>query len=253
MWLPIRQPRTVSTPKRVAEREIAVAHEGVNYPVRVRTSARASRYTLKIMTATGEAVLTMPPRGSWSTALDFAHRHGGWLAQRYRRMPARTLFAPGAEVPIRGVPHRIVHRPEARGGAWLEPAAAGGPVLVVTGAPDFLDRRVHDFLKKEARRAIEASVARHAARLGVTISRITVRDTVSRWGSCSATGALSFSWRLILAPPFVLDYLCAHEVAHRREMNHSARYWRVVAFLDPAYGQAEAWLKRHGAALHRIG
>jgi hypothetical protein len=114
-------------------------------------------------------------------------------------------------------------------------------------------RRVRDFLEAEAKRDLSAAVKRYTARLGVDASRITVRDTKSRWGSCSAKGALNFSWRLILAPPFVLDYLAAHEVGHLKEMNHSSRFWRVVHGLCPRTDEAEDWLKRHGTELHRFG
>jgi predicted metal-dependent hydrolase len=114
-------------------------------------------------------------------------------------------------------------------------------------------RRVRDFLEREAKRDLQAAVARHTAALGIPARRITVRDTRSRWGSCSAKGYLNFSWRLILAPPFVLDYLAAHEVAHLKEMNHSPRFWREVHALCPRTEEAERWLKRHGTDLHRYG
>ena len=104
-------------------------------------------------------------------------------------------------------------------------------------------RRVRDFLEAEARRDFAAAVKRHTAALGITAKRITVRDTKSRWGSCSASGALSFSWRLILAPPFVLDYLAAHEVAHLRELNHSPRFWTHRPPALPAHRRGGAWLK----------
>jgi predicted metal-dependent hydrolase len=112
---------------------------------------------------------------------------------------------------------------------------------------------VKDFLKREARRDLALSVRRYAEVLGVKFTRISVRDQSSRWGSCTSDGVLSFSWRLILAPPFVLDYLAAHEVAHLVEMNHSARFWRVVARICPETDRAKAWLHAHGNELHRYG
>jgi len=110
-----------------------------------------------------------------------------------------------------------------------------------------------DFLKREAGKDIEAAVKRYAKAIGATPKRIAVRDTVSRWGSCSSTGGLSFSWRLILAPPFVLDYLAAHEVAHLIHLNHSPRYWTLLRRACPDTDRAENWLKVHGASLHRFG
>jgi predicted metal-dependent hydrolase len=236
-----------------SDERIEVIHLSRAYPVLIRRSPQARRYTLRVKTATREAVLTMPMRGSLATARDFAARHGGWLAARYAKMPEMVDFAPGAEVPLRGVPHLIEHRPAARGTAWTESGTGGQPVLAVAGDASFLARRVRDFLKREARKDIDTAARRHAQALDVTIKRIAVKDTKSRWGSCAADGSLSFSWRMILAPPFVLDYLAAHEIAHRVEMNHSARYWRVVASIFPDYERAEAWLKRHGPELHRWG
>lgn len=162
-------------------------------------------------------------------------------------------FAPGALVPLRGQPHQIVHQPEARGTVWTQADAAGNPALLVAGEAPHVGRRIADHLKREARRDITAAVRRYARALGVEIGRITLRDTASRWGSCSAKGDLSFSWRLILAPPFVLDYLAAHEVAHRLELNHGPAFWRTVEGIYPARREAEAWLRHHGASLHRYG
>jgi hypothetical protein len=162
-------------------------------------------------------------------------------------------FTDGAAIPLRGVPHGISHRPDSRGNVWIELDAEGSPLLCVAGRAPHIARRIADFLKREAKRDLTVSTQRHAAVLGVAIGRIAVRDTASRWGSCSREGALSYSWRLILAPPFVLDYLAAHEVAHRRELNHSARFWRVVDQLTADRRRAEAWLKAHGNSLHRYG
>ncbi|MGO9674241.1 MAG: M48 family metallopeptidase [Methylocella sp.] len=129
----------------------------------------------------------------------------------------------------------------------------GDPVLWVRGDAAFTPRRVQDFLIREARRDLAAAVGRHTARLGVKVRKITLRDTSSRWGSCSASGGLNFSWRLILAPPFVLDYLAAHEVAHLVHMNHSDAFWTVVGGLSQDVDAAEAWLKTHGPGLLRFG
>jgi predicted metal-dependent hydrolase len=112
---------------------------------------------------------------------------------------------------------------------------------------------VHDYLKREAKRDLEAASRAAAQALGVAIKRVSVRDQASRWGSCSSTGVLSYSWRLILAPTFVLNYLAAHEVAHVIEMNHSRRFWRLVEKICPDMGHAKAWLDAHGTDLHRYG
>lgn len=156
-------------------------------------------------------------------------------------------------VPLRGEPHRIAHRPGRRGTVWVEAGEGGEPLLCVAGERPHVGRRVADFLRREARSDLDAASRRAADRLGVAVKRIAVRDPVSRWGSCSSAGVLSYSWRLILAPPFVLDYLAIHEVAHLVEMNHSPRFWRIVHRLCPETAQAKAWLDANGADLHRYG
>ena len=220
--------------------------------VSLRRNPRARRYTLRVRAATRDVALTLPARGSINEAYDFARRHAGWIKFRLARLPQTVPFAPGAVIPLRGAPSRIVHRPGARGTVWVG-EEDGHAALFVAGKAAHVDRRVGDFLRREAKRDLVEASKRHAAALGVSITRVTLRDTASRWGSCSATGALSYSWRLIFAPAFVLDYLAAHEVAHRREMNHGPRFWATVDRLFPERHAAELWLKKHGAELHRYG
>jgi len=240
-----RRPSEPSAIEIIFDRSILLVH--------LRRHRQARRYTLRIDAATREVVLTIPPRGSLKEARDFAQKHGGWIAARLKRLPEAAPFAHGLEVPLRGVPHRIVHRRGARGTVWTETDDRGVRLLCVAGEPPHLDRRIADFLKREARRALEAASTRHAAALGVKIKRVSIRDQSSRWGSCSSNGVLSFSWRLILAPPFVLDYLAAHEVAHLLELNHSPRFWRLVTRLYPGFKRAKTWLDVHGTDLHRYG
>lgn len=226
---------------------------GEDRPVLIRRSRTARRYTLRLKSTTRQLVLTMPLRTSMSAAREFLRRHEGWIAARLDRLPAQIPFEAGSAVPVRGVLHRIEHRPGALGTAWLDRDANGAPVIAVAGAAEHMPRRVRDFLKRLARAELEAAARSYAVRLDVGIKRISIKDTSSRWGSCSSQGALSFSWRIVMAPPFVADYLAAHEVAHRREMNHSARYWRIVRDICQQTDAAEAWLKAHGAGLHRYG
>jgi predicted metal-dependent hydrolase len=234
-------------------RTIEIVFDRSVYLVQLRRHRQARRYTLRIQAATREIILTIPPRGTLKEAGEFAQRHGGWIAARLGRLPAAMPFADGVVVPLRGVPHRIAHRRGMRGTVWAEVANDGERLLCVAGNAPHLDRRVGDYLRREARRELEAASLKFAAGLGVAVKRITVRDQSSRWGSCSTTGMLSFSWRLILAPSHVLDYLAAHEVAHLVEMNHSPRFWRLVQRLCPGHDHAKAWLDAHGADLHRYG
>jgi predicted metal-dependent hydrolase len=232
---------------------LKVQHAGQAFKVALRRRPTAKRITLRVSSATGEVVLTLPDRTDLTTAQRFAEAHGSWIANRLARVPERVAFEPGALVPLRGVPHRIVHRPRARGVTQVATGPKGEPIIEVFGESPHLARRVGEFLEAEAKKDLAVAVKRYCTRLGVVTKRITVRDTKSRWGSCSARGALSFSWRLILAPPFVLDYLAAHEVAHLRELNHSIRFWRLVELACPRMQEAEHWLKRHGSELHRFG
>jgi predicted metal-dependent hydrolase len=231
---------------------IEIFFERSVYLVRIRRHRQARRYTLRIDAASREVVLTIPPRGSLKEAREFAQKHGAWIAARLRRLPEAAPFVHGLEVPLRGVAHRIVHR-QSRGTVWIESGENGERLLCVAGEPPHLDRRIADFLKREARRDLVSASRRHAEKLNVRIERISVRDQSSRWGSCSNNGVLSFSWRLILAPPFVLDYLAAHEVAHLVELNHSPRFWRLLKRLSPDCERAKAWLDVHGTDLHRYG
>jgi len=125
------------------------------------------------------------------------------------------------------------------------------PTIRVEGQPEHTPRRLLDWLKREARRKIDERVWIYAEQLGVTPKRITIRDTTSRWGSCSSTRSLSFSWRLILAPASVLDYVVAHEVSHLRELNHRPRFWRLVETLVADIDKSQNWLSENGTMLHR--
>ena len=225
--------------------------------VGLRRVVGAKRFTLRVRTATRDVILTMPQRASLASAREFAERHVAWIGARIRRLPQPVPFEPGAIFPVRGVPHMIVHRPDARGSVWIERVDAATPdsrhSICVTGAREHIARRIGDYLRREAQKDLKSAVKAHAISIDVSVSRISVRDTTSRWGSCTVSGALNFSWRLIMAPSFVLDYLAAHEVAHRIHLDHSPRFWSLARRLAPETDRAEAWLKAHGADLHRYG
>jgi hypothetical protein len=232
---------------------ITVVHDQDSFRVRVQRHRQARRYTLRIHSATREVVLTVPPRGSLKEARAFAQKHCGWIASRLDRLPEPVPFAHGIMLPLRGEPHRIIHRRSTRGTVWAEIGSDGERLLVVAGEAAHLPRRLRDYLKREAKADLEAASRRAADKLGVKVKRVSIRDQASRWGSCSTTGVLSYSWRLILAPTYVLDYLAAHEVAHLVEMNHSRRFWRLVTNIYPRLARAKSWLDSHGPDLHRYG
>lgn len=216
--------------------------------VEVRHAARARRITLRVDAATRRVVLTLPPGMDPARGFAFLREKELWLQNRLSRLPAAVPFADGAVIPFFGDDHVIRHRPDARGGVWREDGA-----LHVTGEPAHLARRLEDWLKAQARQALSVQARAMAARVDRPVTRISVRDTRSRWGSCTAAGGLSFSWRLVFAPRAVFDYVVAHEVAHLVELNHGPRFWRLVAELCPEMDHSRRWLKRHGSTLHGYG
>jgi predicted metal-dependent hydrolase len=238
---------------RLPDSETVVLRPGVlgppvDCPVRWQRSARARRVSLRIDPRAGEVVVTLPMRAGRRAGMALLTAHAAWVMQRLAALAPPRPFVPGAEVPLGGEPHVIRHDPAARGGAFLD-----GATIVVSGREEFLARRVKDFLRAEAKRRIGILAARHAATLGVKIRAIRVKDTSSRWGSCAPDGTLAFSWRLVMAPEWVLDYVVAHEVAHLRELNHSRRFWALVERLTPHRETAQDWLRENGPALLRIG
>jgi predicted metal-dependent hydrolase len=235
--------------------ELRLTHAGETIVVALRRLPTARRYTLRVRFAARDAVLTMPQRGTLRDARAFAERHAAWIAARLNRLPDVIPFVDGAVAPLRGVDHLLAHRPDARGVVWSEPRAGDGPrrALCVAGAAEHMPRRVEDYFKREARRDIEEAVARHASNLGLATPSVGLRDPVSRWGSCSSSGSLNFSWRLILAPPFVLDYLAAHEVAHLVHLDHSPRFWALAHEMCEHVDRAESWLTSQGSHLHKYG
>ena len=210
----------------------------------LRRSARARRISLRVSGVDGRVTLTIPPHVGEREALKFAREKESWLRGHLDRQPDRVDVAIGGVLPVEGLPVRIVSGPGR--GILLEQDR-----LIVGGRPETAPARVQGWLKARARDRLAQASDRYAAELGLAYTRITLRDTRSRWGSCSAQRALMYSWRLILAPPEVLQYVAAHEVAHLREMNHSSAFWNVVEGLYPDYEAPRRWLRTHGAALHR--
>ena len=212
--------------------------------VALRRSARARRLSLRLSRVDGRVTLTLPRNVPEAEGLAFLRAKETWLRGHLARCEAAMPVAPGMVLPVEGAPLRIRPGPG-------RSVRAEAEALLVPGAPEALPARLKGWLKARARdRLVEAS-DRHAARLGRRYARITLRDTRSRWGSCTADGGLMFSWRLILCPPEVLDYVAAHEVAHLAEMNHSPAFWAVVQRLYGDWQAPRRWLREHGPGLHR--
>ncbi|MGE3781443.1 MAG: M48 family metallopeptidase [Alphaproteobacteria bacterium] len=233
----------------LAETQTRADELGLGAPVAIRVNPRARRLLLRMDAATRRFDLVLPQGLPAETALKFLEAQRGWIAARLDALPAAVPFAEGAVVPVFGVPHPI--RREDDPAAPLV-AIVNGEIRV-RGGPEPVARRVRDHLVRLAARELARRARLHATTIGVKVTRITVRDTKSRWGSCSVAGSLSFSWRLVMAPEPVLDYVVAHEVAHLVEMNHGPRFWKLVrAMVDDPAAQ-RAWLKRHRAELLSYG
>lgn len=306
------------------------AVQNLTTPINIKRNPRAKRLQLRVCSSVRQAVLTMPPHCSDQQAERFLQKHMNWLTKKLAEIPAAIPFKPGAEIPLRGVMHRIQcaeslaaynpltsivtplpapnhHEAYAAGEAVMsetmpgnampdnaliddalmgdalmsdalaqDPAPFAGetliddtkaadglacenvtsemmPLLVVRGREEHIGRRLQDWLKRQARADLSTASAHYAKQLGLKFRRLHIRDQATRWGSCTSNGTLSFSWRLVLAPPAILNYVAAHEIAHLEEMNHSAAFWALVEKIYPNMEEARQWLNQHGAELHRYG
>ncbi|MFV0386560.1 M48 family metallopeptidase [Paracoccus sp. (in: a-proteobacteria)] len=210
--------------------------------VALRRSARARRMTLRVPRTGGDAVLTLPRHVPLAEGRAFAEANGEWLRRATARQAVPVRVGQGTVIPVEGCDLRVTLAPVRsaviRDEALLVPQnRAAGPVVQA-----YLKHLAHERL----RRACDC----HARALGRPYKAITLRDTRSRWGSCSSDARLMFSWRLAMAPPEVLDYVAAHEVAHLAHMDHSPRFWAQVRALMPGYAPRRAWLRDHGSRLH---
>ncbi len=210
----------------------------------LRRSARARRISLRVSGLDGRVTLTLPRGVAEREGLKFAEEKSAWLRRQLGSRPEEVAVRLGAALPLEGREMRI----ETGSGRAVRVA---GEAILVPGAAEAVPARLRAWLKTRARDRLAEASDRHAATLGRPYTRLTLRDTRSRWGSCSAQGGLMYSWRLILAPEDVLDYVAAHEVAHLAEMNHSPAFWATVARLLPGYAAPRRWLRENGAALHR--
>ncbi len=249
-------PRRVTSAQKIARpQKSALTVHGLDTQVEVRRHPAARRLTLRVSQTRRAVIVTVPSRCRIDEASLFVHRNIDWVRARLNALPEVVPFADGMLLPLRGVMHRVRFKTERAAGSIVrtERAIDGERQLVVRGRPEHCARRLKDWLYAEAQADLDRSVAFHAGRLGLRAKRLALRDQASRWGSCSSTGVLSFSWRLILSPPQVLDYVAAHEVAHLAEMNHGPRFWALVRKTMPDMDKAKAWLTAQGLELHRYG
>ncbi len=229
--------------------------EALGAPIEVRRHPAARRLTLRVSKTRRAVIVTVPDECRMEDAGKFLKNNLEWVRDRLGRVPIPVPFADGSKIPVRGRMHRVCFTgvSRTRGVVEIAQGVEVVPRLLVSGRAEHAPRRLKDWLIEQARNDLDESVACHARTLGVKARSIRLRDQTSRWGSCTANGLLSFSWRLILAPAHVLDYVAAHEVAHLREMNHGPVFWKLVVRAMPRLEEAKRWLRNHGADLHRYG
>jgi predicted metal-dependent hydrolase len=225
---------------------IVVEIDGKSVTVKLKRHAAARRMVLRLARDGEGFAMTLPKRQSISSAKVFLEASQTWmqntLARRGRKNETAVFM-------LHGVETQIVVTERARG---LVVHDGNAKTLTVPGGQAHWKRRLTEWLKREAEAALRKSSSDYATKMCLRFSKLTVRDQKSRWGSCSDDGALSYSWRLILAPEFVLDYVAAHEVAHLKEMNHGPRFWRLVLTHCARTREAQTWLKVNGHQLHHV-
>lgn len=217
--------------------------------VSFRRNGRARRIILRLTRDAGGVIVTLPRTVNAARALAFVEKSVPWISKHLKRREPRAVLGPGSSIPLRGVPHEVRATTTRRGLITVDATARQ---ILVPGDPRHLTRRLLDWLKAQAKADLTEASQRYAKSMEVSFRRVTIRDQKSRWGSCSATGELSYNWRLILAPAHILDYVAAHEVAHRHHMNHGPKFWRLVLKHCPQAAAAKYWFKSNGAELHRF-
>jgi predicted metal-dependent hydrolase len=228
---------------------LSIDLDGRTVTVKLKRHATARRMVLR-MARDGESfTLTLPKRQSLVSAKDFIEKSRLWMQNTLAHRGRKDDSVSADVLLLRGERLQIVRTGKSRG---LVQHVVEAMELHVPGSDEHWKRRLTDWLKTEAEKDLKTASAAYAAKMAASFRRVTVRDQQSRWGSCSSDGSLSYSWRLILAPPHVLDYVAAHEVAHLREMNHGPRFWRLVLTHCPHTRAAKQWLKQHGHTLHHV-
>ena len=213
--------------------------------IEVVRNRRQRTLRLKINPKTGQPQISIPWLCPIFMAKSFVQKHLIWIKKNIEQTPQKKTFAPQMKISLLGRELTLIHAPTSKRGTHIE-----GETLIVGGEIDFFHRRVKDFIKTELKNYIADKARTFAATQNKKVKSVTVRDTFSRWGSCSSTGGLSFSWRLALAPTFVLDYVIAHEVAHLAHMNHSVFFWQTVKQMYPQTTHAKRWLTENGKNLN---
>jgi predicted metal-dependent hydrolase len=219
---------------------------------RLSVNPRARRLSIRIDARAGEAVLIAPSERKLAEVVAFARTKTSWMRERLAERPQGTPIAPGAVIDLFGQPTRLV----AVGGAGAARLTedADGPLIASGGEGEAYARRVENLFKRVARDTLQTRTDVHLRTLGQRPVKMSIADPKSRWGSCSPHNrSIRYSWRVIMAPPAVIDYLAAHEVAHLVHADHSPAYWSVVQRLIGDHRPHRKWLRENGPALHAVG
>ncbi|MCP4393282.1 MAG: M48 family metallopeptidase [Alphaproteobacteria bacterium] len=229
----------------MAEQNYRINIEGRDFPLDIKRNSKAKRCILRVNHIKQSIDLTIPKRYRTEKAVKFARSQILWIEKQIEQMPEKINFYDGITIPVAGRPTTITRAKHPQAGTkQIE------DTIIISGHTEHFNRRTKDFLKKEAKRVFTNIANKMAEKMGKKIKKISVKDTHSRWGSCNSAGNISYSWRLILAPVHVMEYVIAHEVAHLAELNHSEAFWNQVGKLLPNYHKAKKWLKENGNSLH---
>ena len=216
-------------------------------PVIIRKHPRSRCMVIRYRPLQHHISLTLPRYVSIRQGLRFVEEKREWIVQQISENAKHVPFIDGQIIPVLGEHYTLCHK-EGRGVVSIE-----GDCIVVPGDENFMQRRVLEWLKRQAKEEITKLAQHHAKRIGKRLKKISLRDTSSRWGSCSHDGNLSFSWRLVFAPHAILDYVVCHEVAHLKHHDHSAAFWAVVEALCPEHEKSREWLRVNGVLLYSYG
>lgn len=216
-----------------------------DFNIKIIKSAAAKRLTLRIDAKERVPVLSLPKRCPAKKAVAFVNEHRDWIEENLAQIPVAKRFEDGEKISILGHRYTIVHTPHSRHGTYID-----NDKLIVSGGKEFLHRRICDYIKKTAKQEFAQRSKEKAEKIGCSVNNVTIKDTKSRWGSCSSINNLNYNWRVAMAPDFVIEYLIAHEVSHLKHQDHSRQFWQCVKKLHPRCGEGRLWLKHHGKELY---
>lgn len=219
--------------------------QALGIDIKIVKSPRAKKLTLRIDSQERLPVLSVPKRCAAKRAVEFVRQNMDWIEENLSKIPQPRSFENGETISLFGQKYTVCHMPKLRKGVYIE-----DQTLYVSGAKEFMHRRICDFIKKTARQKLFELTQKKAEEIGCPVKRVSIKDTKSRWGSCSSINNINYNWRIALAPLYVIEYLVAHEVSHLRHQDHSRDFWNCVCSLYARSAEGRRWLKEHGRELY---